>query len=69
MVEWIKGNELRVFFASGKVIEVALPWVKDARRARVVDEGGGLDPGNGKDVGADTISRLPERKRWREERA
>ena len=52
LVEWIGGSEGRLFFSSGKVVEVTLPWVTDARRAQIVDGGMGLDPGDGKDVSA-----------------
>jgi hypothetical protein len=48
MVEWIAGNEVRLGFTNGRVVEVKLPGVKDASGARIVDEGGGLDPGDGK---------------------
>lgn len=58
IVEWIEKNIVRVFFSSGRVVEVALPWVRIARQARVVDDGMGLDPGDGKDVGADTVAVL-----------
>jgi hypothetical protein len=61
IVEWIKKNEVRLFFSSGKVTEVKLPWVKDARKAHIVDGGMGLDPGNGKDVCADTLVGLKGR--------
>ena len=61
VVMWAGENRIRAFFSTGRVVEVALPWVKCANRARVVDDGGGLDPGNGKDVGADTVYALPGR--------
>ncbi len=70
IVEWIENNEVRLFFSSGKVVEVILPWVEDARRAHVVDGGGGLDPGDGLDVGADTLAEMrgrvlrPGRRGW-----
>ena len=57
MVEWIEGNEARVSFSSGKVIELHLP-VKDARKVKIVDEGSGLDPGDGLDMGADTVAEI-----------
>lgn len=50
LVEWVEGNEVRLFFSSGKVVEVKLPWVEDASAAKVVDAGVGLDPGDGLDV-------------------
>ncbi len=56
IVEWIKGNEVRLFFSSGKVVEVKLPWVKSARKARIVDDGMGLDPGDGLDVSATLLA-------------
>ncbi len=47
-VEWISGGEVRLCFTSNRIVEVVLPGVKDARKARIIDEGGGLDPGDGK---------------------
>ena len=47
MVEAIGGPEVRIFFSNGRVVEMVLP-VTDARKARVVDEGMGLDPGDGR---------------------
>ena len=61
LVDWIEGNKVRLFFSSGKVIEAKLPWVKDARHARIVDGGMGLDAGDGKDVCADTLATLRAR--------
>jgi hypothetical protein len=51
MVEWIRANEVRLFFDNGCVLETTLP-VRSARKARVVDCGMGLDPGDGKDLSA-----------------
>ena len=45
-VEWLGANRVRLFFASGKILETKLP-VRSCRRARVVDCGVGLDPGDG----------------------
>jgi hypothetical protein len=47
MVEWLGGADVRLFFTNGAVVERALPGVKSARKARVIDEGLGLDPGDG----------------------
>ena len=47
MVEWLGGAEVRLFFIDGAVIERALPGVKSARKARIVDAGLGLNPGDG----------------------
>jgi hypothetical protein len=51
MVEWVKGNRVRLFFSTGRVTEVSLP-VKSAKKARVVDYGMGLDPGDGVEFSA-----------------
>jgi hypothetical protein len=58
MVEWIEANEVRVFFSTGRVVEMKLP-VRSARRARVVDGGMGLDPGNGREIGAPDLYQRP----------
>jgi hypothetical protein len=56
MVEWLGGADVRLFFRNGTVIERSLSGVKIARNARVVDEGLGLDPGDGKgDISARTL--------------
>lgn len=60
-VEWIGGNRVLVTFSSGKVVEIALPWVESAAWARIVDDGAGLDPGNGKDVNSLTLAKMPGR--------
>ena len=41
VVEWIERNEVRLCFTNGRIVEVKLPEVKDARRARLVDDGAG----------------------------
>ena len=51
LVEWIEKNEVRLFFSSGRIVELKLP-VKSAKRARIVDRGIGLDPGDGLDMSA-----------------
>ena len=51
LVEWIEGDEVRVFFSTNRVVEIHLP-VRSARRARIVDEGMGLDPGDGREISA-----------------
>ena len=48
LVEWIEGSEVRLFYSDGLVIERELPDVDTARRVRIVDEGMGIDPGDGK---------------------
>jgi hypothetical protein len=48
MVEWLGRADVRLFFLDGTVVEQTLPGVKSAKKARVVDEGLGLDPGDGK---------------------
>lgn len=50
IAEWIGGNKVALFFTSGRAVEVVLPWVKSAKKVRIVDQGMGLDPGNGKEV-------------------
>lgn len=69
MLEWLGGNEVRLFFSSGKIVEVALP-VDDARGAKVVDGGLGIDPGDGLEISAWDLSRVegrvlaPGRRGW-----
>lgn len=58
MMHWLGKNSVLLFFSSGKAIEVALPWVKTARRARILYNGGALDIGNGQDVGSDTLAAM-----------
>lgn len=55
MVEWLGGADVRLFFIDGAVIERRLPGVKDARKARIIDAGLGLDPGDG---GGDMSARM-----------
>jgi len=52
IVEWIEGNKVRLFFSTGEVKEMKLPSVRSARRARIVDGGLGLDPGDGFELSA-----------------
>ena len=54
LVEWLGGNRVRLFYSTGRVIEVRLP-VASAKRARIVDYGMGLDPGDGLDMSADGL--------------
>jgi hypothetical protein len=58
MIEWIEGNEVRVFFSTGRVVEMKLP-VRSARWARIVDGGMGLDPSNGREIGAPDLYERP----------
>jgi hypothetical protein len=60
-VEWLYGNKVVLYFVNGRVLETLLPWVKSARRAKLTDDGDGLDPGDGKDVSAGTAYMLPGR--------
>jgi hypothetical protein len=48
LAEVIGPTEVRLFFSDGTVVERPLPGVKKLRRVRIVDEGLGLDPGDGK---------------------
>lgn len=53
MVDWLGGQDVRVFFSFGHrtvPVEMKLPWVRTAKNARIVDEGMGLDPGDGREV-------------------
>jgi hypothetical protein len=53
LVQWLEGNKLRLFFDVGKRIEAREVRVEGAsRRARVVDGGLGIDPGDGFDRSA-----------------
>ncbi len=56
IMEWIQKNEVRLFFSTGLVIEMYLPWVKNAKRARIVDNGLGLDPGDGLEISAPNLA-------------
>jgi hypothetical protein len=47
LVEPIGGADVRLFFSDGTVIERTLLGVKVVRNPRVVDEGLGIDPGDG----------------------
>lgn len=58
-VKWIEANRVRLRFKNGRISEVTLPWVKTARRAKVVDNGDGLGLGNGQDISAGTAYTLP----------
>lgn len=51
MVEWVRGNRVRLFFSTGRIVEVALP-IRSAKRAKIVSKGLGLDPGDGFDLSA-----------------
>ena len=51
-------NKVRLFFSSGKVVELKLPWVKSAKKAKILYGGGALDIGDGKDVGSDTLANM-----------
>lgn len=65
MVDWLSGNRVRLFFAVGKsikVVEMRLPWIKNARNVRVVDYGMGLALGDGRDVSALGLWESPYKK-------
>lgn len=50
-VEWVRGRVVRLFFSTGRVKEVSLPvTAREARRARVIERGAALDPGNGMEM-------------------
>lgn len=64
LVEWLGGNEVRLFFALGKrtsVVEMKLPWVRSARHVCIVDRGAAIDPGDGLEVGSYTLWGMPKR--------
>jgi hypothetical protein len=52
IVEWLGKNEVRLIFSNGKIVELALPWVRSAKNAKITTRGHGLDPGDGLDVSA-----------------
>jgi hypothetical protein len=62
MVEWLGGADVRLFFIDGTVVERVLPGVKNARRAHIVDDGLGLNPGDG---GGDMSARMLYTRRGR----
>jgi hypothetical protein len=75
IMEWIEKNEVRLFFSTGLVTELRLPWVKSAKNARIVDNGLGLDPGDGLEVSAPTLAAhkaakvlCKARRQWRQKR-
>jgi hypothetical protein len=47
LVEIIGPTEVRLSFSDGTVVERTLPGVKRLRRVRVIDDGLGIDPGDG----------------------
>jgi hypothetical protein len=48
MAEVIGPTEVRLFFSDGTVIERSLPVEKKLRHVRIIDDGLGIDPGDGK---------------------
>lgn len=60
-VEWLGGNELRVFFATGLVLETKIPWCKVAKTAHPIDCGMGLKFGRRirDEVSARQVAQLP----------
>lgn len=57
-MEWLGKNRVRLFFATGKILEVALP-IRSAKNARVVYGGVGVDPGDGYELSASTLHDMP----------
>ena len=49
MVEWLQKNEVRLFFSTGRIVELKLP-VASAKKVKIIDKGLGLDPGDGMDI-------------------
>lgn len=47
LVEVIGPTEVRLFFSDGTVIERPIPVKKKLHRVRIVDNGLGIDPGDG----------------------
>jgi len=58
-VEVIGPTEVRLFFSDGIVVERSLPGVKKLKRVRVIDDGLGIDPGDGKGDISARVLRLP----------
>jgi hypothetical protein len=56
LVEWVEKNEVRLFFSTGRIVDLKLP-VKSARHAKIVERGVGLDPGDGMDMSAYELHR------------
>jgi hypothetical protein len=48
LAEVIGPTEVRLFFSDGTVVERSIPVKKKLRRVRVIDDGLGIDPGDGK---------------------
>ena len=57
LVEWLEGNEVRLFFSSGKVVEVELP-IEDASDVHIIDDGGGLDLGDGTEMSSYRLAQV-----------
>jgi hypothetical protein len=66
MVESLPKRHARLFFSTGKIVEVKLPALPKGFRGpvRIVHRGLGLDLGGGYDVGADQAYKWPG-KVWR----
>ena len=56
MLEALTGNRVRLFFSTGRIVEIA---AVHAKKAKITDKGLGLDLGDGRDRCAEEIHRLP----------
>ena len=59
---WARGNKVRLVFSSGRIVDLVLPGRK-ARFAHVVDDGAGVDIGDGREASADFLHGLRGRVR------
>lgn len=59
LVEWLRGNKVRLWFTTGRVSIVELP-IKSAKKAHIVFGGVGLDIGNGREYSATTLHDWPD---------
>lgn len=62
MIEPLRGRTLRVFFASGRVIDAELP--ARASDVSISAAGLGVDLGGGRDISADALATWPKAKVW-----
>jgi hypothetical protein len=60
MIEWLQKNEVRLFFSTGRIVELKL-LVSSAKKAKIVNDGLGLDPGNGLDMCVLELHKQPGR--------
>jgi len=63
MIEPLRKNEVRLFFSTGRVVELKFP-VASTKGAKIVSGGLGLDPGDGFDLCAVELHKQRGGKVW-----